>query len=216
MAVSFPRYLPQKGKIFASDVLLKDYRSFCNYTYVGMSVKWFESYGPTWAYKTMGSITLATIDIENIRTILITKSQLYGLGNTRLSVLEPAIGNGLFTAEGDDWHFLRRITRPEFAASHLNLEPHMHRLISQIPDDGSPVDLQPIFHNLTLHIATSILWGQHAVDLLGAQQQSLAQKILNGIRTLFSCTQKSIVIGPAAKLVQSSSTKKKKKSHRSS
>lgn len=104
-------------------------------------MKQFGLYGPTWAYKTMGSITLATIDMENIRTILVTKSQLYRLGNTRLSVLGPAIGHGLFTAEGGDWHFLRRITRPEFAASHLNLEPHMHRLISQVPDDGSPVDL---------------------------------------------------------------------------
>lgn len=80
--------------------------------------------------------------------------------------------------------------------------------MSQIPDDGSPVDLQLLFHNLTLYNSASIFWGEHAVDLLDSQQQSLSQQMNAAICKAFEYTQKVMILGPWARLLQSSSTER--------
>lgn len=56
-------------------------------------------------------------------------------------------------------------------------EVHIKELISQIPRDGSTVDLQPLFFRLTLDSATEFLFGESANSMLapqGSEQQIFA------------------------------------------
>ncbi|KAL4922788.1 cytochrome P450 [Aspergillus aurantiobrunneus] len=94
------------------------------------------------------------------------------------------------------------MTRPGFAASLVKAEHHVQDMISQIPKDGSPVVVQPLFHNLTLQNSASIFWGQHAVDLLDAQQQSLAQQMNAAICKAFMYTQEVVFWGSRARFFQ--------------
>ncbi|KAJ5884522.1 cytochrome P450 52A12 [Penicillium tannophilum] len=203
-----PPSLPQKDRILGTDVSFEEYCNFRSNSYLEMLKERFESCGHTWASTSMGRTSVSTIDIENIKTILVTDSKLYGLGRTRSSVLGTTLDHGIFTSEGNEWKFLRRMSKPGFSASHVNLEPHIQSLVSQIPSDGSPVDLQPLFHDLTLYNATSIFWGQDAVNMLDAQDQSLSRRINAAICKAFEHTQEVMVFGPMAKLFQSSSTEK--------
>ncbi|CAG8234440.1 unnamed protein product [Penicillium salamii] len=204
-----PPFLPQKDKILGSDISFEEYCNFRSNSYLEMLKKRFELCGHTWACTSIGRTSVSTIDIENIKTILVTESHLYGLGRTRSSVLGTTLDHGIFTSEGNEWKFLRRMSKPGFSASHVKLEPHIQSLVSQIPNDGSPVDLQPFFHDLTLYNATSIFFGQEAVNMLDAQQQSLSRRINAAICKAFEYTQEVMVFGgPLAKLLRPSSTEK--------
>ncbi|KAL4932063.1 cytochrome P450 [Aspergillus undulatus] len=198
---------PQKDKILGIDVLLEEWRNFRNNTYLNMLVNRFNSCGNTWSCRTMGQTNFATVDIENIKTILVTQSQLYGLGRTRSSVLGSTLNHGIFTSEGNEWRFLRRMSRPGFSASHVHLEPHVQSLLEQVPDDGEPCDLQPLFHNLTLHNAASIFWGEDAIRQLDEGRKGLATRMNDAICKAFAHTQDVMVLGPLAKRFQSSETK---------
>ncbi|KAL4879338.1 cytochrome P450 [Aspergillus karnatakaensis] len=205
-----PAPLPQKDKIFGIDVLLDEYRNFRNNTYLAMLVDRFNSCGDTWSCRTMGRTNFATINIENIKTILVTQSRFYKLGQTRSSVLGRTFGHGIFTSEGNEWRFLRRMTRPGFSASHVHLEPHVQSLLEQVPENGEACDLQPLFHNLTLHNAAGIFWGDNAVRRLDegeGEGKGLATRINEAICKAFAHTQDIMVLGPLANLLQSSKTK---------
>jgi cytochrome P450 len=203
-----PPFLPQKDKIIGSDISFEEYCNFRSNSYLDMLKQRFELCGHTWACTSMGRTSVSTIDIENIKTILVTESQLYGLGRTRSSVLGTTLDHGIFTSEGNEWKFLRRMSKPGFSASYVKLEPHIQSLVSRIPSDGSPVDLQPLFHDLTLHNATSIFFGQDAVKMLDARQQSLSRRMNAAICKAFEYTQEVMVFGgPLAKLFQPLSTK---------
>ena len=202
-----PRF-PQWDKIFGIDVLLENYKSFRDRTYLSTMTKNFEMYGHTWTCTTMGETSLATIHIENIRTILVTKPHFFELGRTRRSVLGPILGHGLVTTDGSEWQYLRRTSRRGFDPSRVNIEPYIQNMISQIPHDGSPVNLQPLFHNLLLYSASSMFWGQYAIDLLNYEHQSLSKQINASIPKAFEYTQQVMMLGDRARFFQSSSTER--------
>lgn len=99
------------------------------------------------------------------------------------SPLMARIGNVL--AYGPLYHkiispadILEALVRPSFARAHVadleTFESHIQHLIAKIPRDGSTIDLQPLFYQLTLDSATEFLLGE-SVDVLrsppGSEQQ---------------------------------------------
>lgn len=202
-----PPHLPQWDKLLGSDIILEDYQTFRNNTYLSMMKKRFELCGRTWACTIMGETRLATIHIENIKRIFVTEPQFYGLGSGRVSVLGMVLGHGVFTTDGDEWQSLRRMSRPGFDPSQVNIEPYIQNLIAQIPDDGSHVNLQPLFHNMVVYSSSSILWGEHAVNLLDSQGQSFSRRMNGAISEMFDFARQAMVFGPLTKFMQSASTK---------
>lgn len=73
---------------------------------------------------------------------------------------------------------MEALVRPSFARVHVadleTFESHIQHLIAKIPRDGSTIDLQPLFYQLTLDSATEFLLGE-SVDVLrsptGSEQQ---------------------------------------------
>jgi cytochrome P450 len=82
----------------------------------------------------------------------------------------PMFGKGIFTTDGADWEHSRAMLRPNFVRSQVGdlatFETHISHLIDAIPTDGSTVDLQDLFFDLTLDSATEFLFGESANSLL--------------------------------------------------
>ncbi|KAL3482033.1 cytochrome P450 [Aspergillus californicus] len=206
-----PPSLPQTDRLLGIDVLLDEYRNFRGNTYLAMLDRRFQTCGNTWSCRTTGRTNFATIDMENIKTVFVTNSQDYGLGRTRASTLTITLGHGIFTAQGEDWRFLRGMGRPGFAASYMrgHIEAHVQGLLEQIPEGGD-VDLSPLLHDLTLHNAASILFGRDAVRQLDTQSDDgikLAQRMNAAVVAAFEHTQDVMVLGSLAGLFQSSRSK---------
>ncbi|KAF2005089.1 N-alkane-inducible cytochrome P450 [Amniculicola lignicola CBS 123094] len=101
---------------------------------------------------------------EILKTVLATKFDTYSIGEERIKMLTPLVGKGIFTTDGAPWKHSRGLLRPCFERSQVAdvtlLEKHVRKLIEVIPKDGSTIDMQPIFHDLTMDIATEFLFGR--------------------------------------------------------
>ncbi|PSN61127.1 cytochrome P450 [Corynespora cassiicola Philippines] len=118
----------------------------------------------TQVFKILGQHVFLTDDPENIKSILATKFDSWSLGRGRITQMSAYLGKGIFTTEGAAWKHSRDMLRPCFERSQVAdvsvLEKHTQRLIAILPEDGTTVDLQPLFHQLTLDIATDLLFGR--------------------------------------------------------
>jgi hypothetical protein len=115
-----------------------------------------------------GSLHL-TDEPDNIKCILSTSFNDWGIGKERIKHMSAYVGTGIFTAEGAAWKHSRDMLRPCFERSQVAdisiLEKHTDRLIEAIPKDGTTVDLQPFFQDFTLDVATEFLFGQSTNEL---------------------------------------------------
>ncbi|KAL9109109.1 MAG: hypothetical protein Q9227_006200 [Pyrenula ochraceoflavens] len=121
--------------------------------------------GTTYTAAAMGKHCILTTDPENVKTVLTTNFKDFGLGD-RLAAFGPLLGSGIFTADGAHWEHSRALVRPNFSRNQIaNLEAfetHVQDLVRKIPQDGSTIDLQPLFFNQTLDSATEFLFGESA------------------------------------------------------
>lgn len=70
------------------------------------------------AESALGRITVVS-DPEAIRYILVDNAGNYRKDDVQRRILAPALGNGLVTAEGEEWKLQRRTLAPLFAARHV-------------------------------------------------------------------------------------------------
>ena len=79
--------------------------------------------------------------------------------------MEPAFGSGVFASSGNKWKVTRDMIRPFFDNQHIAdlrlLERHVQNLLSTMPLDDSPVDLQPLFFRFTLDLTIEFLFGEN-------------------------------------------------------
>lgn len=91
----------------------------------------------------------------------------YGFG-CRPAIFAPLLGNGIFTQEGAAWKHSRELLRRQFVrAQYQNLHhfrEHVDNLVERI-GAGGIVDLQPLFFDLTLDVATAVLFGRSVYSL---------------------------------------------------
>ena len=115
--------------------------------------------------------SILTAEPENIKSILATNFDSFGLEPIRHDNLEEMFGDGIFTLDGHAWSFARSLLRPQFSrdrVSDLNLfEHHFQNMIKLIPKDESiTVDMQELFFRLTNDAATEFLFGESTNSLL--------------------------------------------------
>ncbi|KAF2658432.1 putative cytochrome P450 alkane hydroxylase [Lophiostoma macrostomum CBS 122681] len=112
----------------------------------------------------LGNELFLTDDPENVKAMLATQFSTWSIGKQRMEQMSEFLGNGVFTTEGAAWKHSRDLIRPCFEKSQVAdfsiLEDHTSQLISRIPSDGSTIDLQPLFQDLALDIATEFLFGR--------------------------------------------------------
>ncbi|KFX91306.1 hypothetical protein V490_05974 [Pseudogymnoascus sp. VKM F-3557] len=147
------------------------------------SLQWHREFGNTYSSVLLGQTAIVTIEPENLKAILATQFHDFGIGK-RNTAVGPLLGQGIFSSEGSLWEHSRALVRPSFArASVADLatsERHIQHLMAKIPRDGSTVDLQPLFYQITLDTSTEFLFGE-SVDVLrspaGSGQQLFGQAL---------------------------------------
>lgn len=116
----------------------------------------------------MGLRVIATMEPENIKTILALRFKDYSFGNRKVA-FAPLLGDGIFNSDGERWAESRHLLRPNFNRDQVGdldaFERHFRLLLKHIPRDGSTVDLQPLFFKLTIDTATEFLFN-HSTDSL--------------------------------------------------
>ncbi|KAG4441899.1 hypothetical protein IFR05_002640 [Cadophora sp. M221] len=158
-----PRKLPQQERILGLGEFKKQLSAVKSKLFLEMILQQFRDMGTTFSSVVLGTDFLMTIEPENVKTILSTNFKDYGLGK-RVTSMGPLLGNGIFTSDGANWEHSRALVRPSFTKSRVanldSYESHIQNLIARIPKDGSSVDLQVLFHQLTLDSATEFLLGE--------------------------------------------------------
>lgn len=128
-------------------------------------------WGTTLEQRFLGSRAFGTIEPANLEAILSTNFGDWGMGPRR-QVMFPLFGDGIFTQEGSDWRRSREMLRPHFVPKlyddlEVFREP-VDDLLDALSVDG-PVDLQPVFFQLTLDITTAFLFGESIHSLRTAE-----------------------------------------------
>ncbi|KAF2689735.1 putative P450 monooxygenase [Lentithecium fluviatile CBS 122367] len=124
----------------------------------------------------LGQTILLTDDPENVKTMLTTDFNNWSLGSERIKMMTAFLGNGIFTNEGAAWKHSREMLRPCFERSMVadvsTFEKHTSRLFDILPRDSTTVDLQPLFHDLSMDIASDFLFGQSTDSLLDQKKEN--------------------------------------------
>lgn len=121
---------------------------------------------------------ISTEDPENVKAVLATNFAAFGLGQERIDEMSSYLGWGIFVNEGAAWKHSREMLRPCFEKSLVAdvdlLERHTQRLFELVPKDGQVVDLQPLLHDLSMDIATELLFGRgtNALDREGGGEEA--------------------------------------------
>ncbi|PCG93404.1 Cytochrome P450, E-class, CYP52 [Penicillium occitanis (nom. inval.)] len=123
----------------------------------------FKKYGPTFNQKTPSNDVLFTIDPENIKAILTSQFNDFGLGH-RAKTFWPLLGDGIFNADGQLWSHARTLLRPQFTKDQVAdlqlMDEHISDFLAKIPKDGSLFDIQPLFFSFTNDSSTHFLFGE--------------------------------------------------------
>jgi cytochrome P450 len=143
---------------------------------------------------------ISTIEPEIVKTILSTKFQDFHLGHRRREVLLPIFGHGIFSNDGPAWERSRAMVRPNFVRAQVAdldmFEAHMGHLIDAIPRDGSTVDLQPLFFDLTMDTATEFLFGKSTNTLRPGLETKSANEFVKAFIYVTEGMFKDSILGP--------------------
>jgi cytochrome P450 len=118
------------------------------------------------------SSVVSTSEPENVQAILATHHEDYDLGPLRKDAFKEVIGNGIFTADGEEWAHFRQQLRPQFNRDKVSdldsAGRHIQILFKALPTEDSQgwiegTDLMPYIYRFTMDINTEFLFG-HSVD----------------------------------------------------
>lgn len=108
----------------------------------------FARLGHTFEVNSWGNRTIMTMDTQNIRKVLGTSFDKFGVQDMRLAVSSGFMGTGVFTTDGDYWEYSRKLIAPMFSRSQVSdlsaLGVHLDRMFKRLPRDGSTVELQSL------------------------------------------------------------------------
>jgi len=109
----------------------------------------------------------AISDPAAVRRVMLDNAANYRKDALQLRILRPALGNGLFTSEGEDWRAQRRALAPLFSPRVVaDFAPAMHRVaraavarLDRRPD-AAPVDADREMALITLQVLEQTLFSQ--------------------------------------------------------
>ncbi|KAG7194558.1 cytochrome P450-dit2 [Scheffersomyces spartinae] len=124
----------------------------------------------TFQIRMLGSKKIVTRDPENIKAMLSTQFDHFGIGH-RYGQLKPLLGEGIFTVSGEKWKHSRAMLRPQFTREQIShvqmLEPHIQNLKKHImQNSGNPFDIQELLLKFTIDTSSDFLYGESCNSLL--------------------------------------------------
>jgi len=88
---------------------------------------------------------------ENMKAMSTSQKDAFAVEPIRIAngAITPFQGRGVSSSDGAKWQESRDLVKPYFErGGFANLErlvQHVDRLLSKIPEDGSTIDMQPLF-----------------------------------------------------------------------
>jgi cytochrome P450 len=205
----------QQESFLGYGMLRDSFNALRNSTYLRLGKQRFDENGDTFAFKQMGKLGVLTNDPVNVKAILSTQFQDFGVGKRRAEAFEPLIGHGIFTADGASWEKARRLVKPSFSRGQLDdistFEPHLQSLVASLPGEAKAVDLQPLFQGLTLDVSTDFLFGESTSVLSSAKAASAGRSFANAFDNAQKTVVNAFALGPAAWLDPRSNFKQDQK-----
>ncbi|KAF4997806.1 hypothetical protein FGRMN_3600 [Fusarium graminum] len=162
--------VPVKDPIIGFDFLYRVLFGKPPERYLDSTWEAFKEMGTTYIERRWSWQCVYTCDPQNLRQILATGCEDFGLPEFRTSVIGHIFGQGIFVLSGHTWKHARRVLRQSFRKDNPTifletLERNFQAFIKHIPTDGSEVDLQPLFLALTMDVSTEFLMG-HSTNML--------------------------------------------------
>ncbi|KAI5460917.1 cytochrome P450 [Mariannaea sp. PMI_226] len=172
---------PHKDPFLGLDLFVRNATAAASHTFLESVTKRHDEVGETYQLNMLGTVGIMTRDHEIIKAVLSTRFKDFTIDDKRKKVLNPVLGNGIFSTDGPQWTHSRTLLRPQFARAKLvdlsQLEKHLSRLVDLIPEDQE-IDLQDLFLRFTMDVATEFLLGESTDGLLagrGRQRADLEQ-----------------------------------------
>lgn len=110
-----------------------------------------QRYGQTFSVAGVGNPMFITVAPANLRFIH-SNGKDWGVEPLRLRGMEYFCGRGFLTTDGSMWQHSRKLLKPTFSKANMQdftvLSAGVDRLLSEVPEDGSTVDLQPLLSML--------------------------------------------------------------------
>ncbi|HEY1781432.1 MAG TPA: cytochrome P450 [Roseiarcus sp.] len=109
----------------------------------------------------------AAHDPVAVRRIFLDNAANYRKDDLQLRILRPGAGNGLLTAEGEEWRFQRRALAPLFSPRQIaEFAPAVHRVGSAAVErmarrrEGAVADISQLMSRMTLEVLEQTLFSQ--------------------------------------------------------
>lgn len=105
--------LPQSERIVGYQFFKEQKENGAKQQLLNAGVKRFRAVGNTFSLVISGRWAITTIEPENIKAVLATNFNDFGLGG-RMEALGPFLGTGIFTADGAHWEHSRVFVSPQY------------------------------------------------------------------------------------------------------
>ncbi|KIX04361.1 uncharacterized protein Z518_05229 [Rhinocladiella mackenziei CBS 650.93] len=158
------RQLVQRWWWFGFDVALQFVRWVNQGIVLQESTKWMEQNGRTFSVNFAGHTNICTADAVNARAVLMNNAKDFEISYVRQNAFRPAVGNGIFAANGPQWAHGRKVLSR--ALTHRQVrdlgqyETHVQNLFAHLPADGTTIDLRDLLSLFTMDTSTHFLLGE--------------------------------------------------------
>ena len=98
-----PRKFPHKEPFVGLDLFFKTGSAIQNHRYLSELTHRYKTLGNTFQSTTMGSVSINSIEPENLHTVFASKFQHWGVEPVRLPAQFPFCGRGFITTDGAAW-----------------------------------------------------------------------------------------------------------------
>ena len=143
-------------------------------------------YGPVVQFPVPRPATYLVSDPEAVRRVLVTNARGYGKRTPQYSSLSLVTGEGLLTADTDEWRLQRPLLQPAFHRSSLDLVAgHVRSAVSRLVErwrwvDGHVVDVDAAMMRLALEVVAASLFGSD----LSADAERLSTATLDALHAV--------------------------------
>lgn len=112
----------------------------------------FSRIGHTFTSDVLGDRLVFTDEPKNAQAVLATQFHDFDIGELRRQATVKLLGHGIFNADGAYWQHSRALIRPNFVKKQVAdfpmMERHVQHMMSHLPGDGTPVDIQSYFFRM--------------------------------------------------------------------
>jgi cytochrome P450 len=165
-----PRQLVQQRWLNGFDMPLNFSQWIKDHAFLERTAQLLRENGRTFSLRYAGNTVIWTAEAENIKAMLATKFEDFELSSVRCKAFAPFVGDSIFAANGTTWAHGRALLRPSFSRAQVAdlgiYEKNFQHLVQRIPNDGSVVDLDPLFRYFTMDTAAEFFFGESTYCLL--------------------------------------------------